>query len=171
MSRFFSVAVVFAVAGAAGIVACGGNSSSSSGTSGSDSNSSGAKAEVPGNDKLQTLVKTTFLDFGDAVQSGDFSDFHKKVAKVWRDSSSPEEMEDAFKAFIEKKENYQFKKAISALDATFTPAPTIDKVEGLDALVLKGFYPTKPDQTNFELKYTMDEGTWKLIGINIKTTR
>lgn len=137
---------------------------------GGSSSSPEAKAEVPNNDKLQSLVKTTFLDFGDAVQSGDFGDFHNKTAKVWRDSSSTEELNKAFKPFIDHKENYNFKKAISPLDATFEPAPAIDKVSNIDALIVKGYYPTKPDRTNFELKYAMDDGVWKLIGINIKTS-
>ncbi|MFM9903799.1 MAG: hypothetical protein ACKVQJ_04420 [Pyrinomonadaceae bacterium] len=139
-----------------------------SGGSSSDSNSGNSKLEVPGNEKLQTLVKTTFLDFGDAVQTGDFSDFHKKVAKVWRDDSSPDKLAEAFAAFVDDKENYNFKKAVSPMEATFTPAPAIEKVSGLDALVVKGYYPTKPQRANFELKYTMDDGSWKLIGINIK---
>jgi hypothetical protein len=124
----------------------------------SDSKSNG-KLEVPNNDKLQTLVKTTFLDFGDAVQSGDFSDFHKHVAKVWQEQSSPDEMRDGFKSFVDDKEDFNFKKAVSPIDATFTPAPAIEKVSDLDALVVKGYYPTKPQRANFELKYTMEDGT------------
>jgi len=140
-----------------------------SGGGSSDAKTSDAKAEIPSNDKLQTLVKSTFLDFGDAVQDGDFADFHKKVAKVWRDDTTPEEMLTSFKVFVDNKEDYDFKKAVSPLDATFTPAPAMEKVAGLDAMVVKGHYPTKPLQANFELKYVMDDGTWKLIGINIKT--
>lgn len=140
-----------------------------SGGRSSDTKTGDAKAEIPSNDKLQTLVKTTFLDFGDAVQDGDFADFHKKVAKVWREDTTPEEMLSSFKVFVDNKEDYDFKKAISPLDATFSPAPAMEKVSGLDAMVLKGHYPTKPLQANFELKYVMDDGTWKLIGINIKT--
>lgn len=145
----------------------GGSNSSTT----SDTKSSDAKAEIPSNDKLQTLVKTTFMDFSDAVQGGDFTDFHKKAAKVWRDDATPEELNEAFKPFIDDKENYNFKKAVSAMDATFEPAPAIEKVAGLDALVVKGYYPTRPARANFELKYTMDDGTWKLIGINVKTTK
>lgn len=141
-------------------------------TGGSDTKSdtkTDSKPEIPSNDKLQTLVKATFLDFGDAVQSEDFSDFHKKIAKVWRDSSTPEELNEAFKTFTDNKEDYDFKKAVSPLDATFSPSPSIEKVRDLDALVVKGYYPTKPQRADFELKYTMEDGTWKLIGINIKT--
>ena len=134
------------------------------------SRSSDAKPEIPSDEKLQTLVKTTFLDFGDAVQTEDFSDFHNKVAKVWRDDSSPETLAEAFKTFVDNKDDYNFKRAVTPLDATFTPAPKLDKVSGLDALIVKGYYPTKPQRANFELKYIMDDGSWKLIGINIKTT-
>ncbi len=136
----------------------------------SSSRSSDAKPEIPSDEKLQTLVKTTFLDFGDAVQTEDFSDFHNKVAKVWRDDSSPEKLAEAFQTFVDNKDDYDFKRAVSPMDATFTPAPKIDKVSGLDALIVKGYYPTKPQRANFELKYTMDDGSWKLIGINIRTT-
>jgi len=134
----------------------------------SDSSTSDAKPVIPSDEKLQTLVKQTVMDFGDAVQSGDFDDFHKKTAKVWRDTSSPEKMLEAFKVFVDNKENFNFKRAIATLDANFSPAPAIEKVSGLDAMIVKGTYATKP-ATNFELKYTMDDGTWKLIGINIKT--
>lgn len=140
------------------------------GGGGSDTSTSDVKPVIPSDEKLQTLVKSTFFDFGDAVQSGDFGDFHKKTAKVWRDSSTEDEMLTAFQDFVDDKENYNFKKAIASLDATLTPAPTIEKVSGVDALIVKGHYPTKPQQANFELKYTMDDGTWKLIGIKIKTT-
>lgn len=141
-----------------------------SGGSDTTTSTSTEKPVIPGDEKLQTLVKTTFLDFGDAVQTEDFTDFHKKIAKVWRDSSTPDELNDAFKTFIDRKEDYNFKRAVSPLEATFTPAPAIEPVRGLDALIVKGYYPTKPQRANFELKYVMEDGNWKLIGINIKTT-
>jgi hypothetical protein len=148
-----------------------GGGSTSTTSSNSSSTSSSSKSEVPSNDKLQTLVKSTLMDFGDAIQNEDFTEFHKKAAKVWRDSSTPEEMDKAFAVFVDNKESYDFKKAVSSLDATFTPAPAIEQVSGLEALVVKGNYPTKPEATNFELKYTQEDGNWKLIGINVKTSK
>ncbi len=142
----------------------GGNSDTTTDTKTTDK-----KPEVPSEEKLQTLVKTTFMDFGDAVQAEDFSDFHKKTAKVWRESTDPGELLDAFKVFVDNKADYNFKRAVSPLEATFTPSPSIEDVKGLDALVVKGYYPTTPQRANFELKYVMDDGTWKLISINIRT--
>lgn len=138
---------------------------------GGSTSSNDSKPEIPSKDKLQTLVKTTFLDFNDAVQGEDFTDFHKKIAKVWRDTSTPEKLAEAFKSFTDDKENYNFKRAVAPLDAVFTPDPVIEKVSDMDALIVKGHYPTKPARANFELKYVMDDGNWKLIGINVKTTK
>ncbi len=134
-----------------------------------DSTTSSGKLEIPSNDKLQTLVKTTMLEFNDAVQSGDFSDFHKKTATVWRDSITPDEMREAFKKMVDNKDSFNLKKAISSLDATFKPEPKIAQVVGVDALVVEGFYPTTPKKLYFTLKYTMDDGVLKLVGINIET--
>lgn len=136
----------------------------------STSSTSDVKPEIPSKEKLQTLIKTSFLDFGDAIQAGDFTDFHKKVAKPWRDTSTPEKLNEAFKVFIDKKETYDFKRVLMPIDATFSPEPRIEKVKDLDAMIVRGSYDTKPI-TNFELKYTMDDGTWKLIGINVQIGR
>ena len=142
-----------------------------SGGSGTSSTTSDAKPEVPSNDKLQTLVKSTFFDFSDGVQSGDFTAFHSKVAKVWRDDSSADQLAEAFKSFVDDKRNYNFRNAVSSMDAVFAPAPAIEKVAGLNALVVKGYYPTKPSHTKFDLKYVMDDGIWKLIGLSVNTTK
>lgn len=140
-------------------------------TGGGSTSSSNTKPEVPSNDKLQTLVKTSFLDFGDAVQSGDFADFHKKVAKVWRDSSSVDEFNKNFKGFIDNKEVFDFKKLISSLDATFEPPPAIETIAGLDALRVRGYYQTNTNKKRirFDLKYAKEDDIWKLIGVNIMT--
>lgn len=144
------------------------------GSTGSSSNStknvtSDTDRSVPADDKLQALAKETFSDFSDAIQDRDFTDFHGKIATVWQKDSTPEELNDAFKPFIDNKENYNFKKALASQTAVFTPAPTFEKVAGLDALVLRGNYPTKPELTTFELKYVEEGSEWKLVGINVRT--
>ena len=148
-----------------------GNTDTTSNSKPDTTKSTATKSAIPDNDKLQTLVKTTFMDFSDAVQSDDFEDFYKKVAKVWQDQTSPEEMQQSFKVFVDNKEDYNFKKAVASLDATFSPAPSIQQVAGMDALVVNGYYPTKPERANFEFKYTNEDGNWKLIAIHIKTSR
>jgi hypothetical protein len=146
-----------------------GDNSNTASNSKSDTKSS--KSAIPAEDKLQTLAKTTMMDFSDAVQEGDFDDFYKKISKAWQDQTTPADLLDSFKVFVQQKEDYNFKKAIAPLDATLSPPPSIQQVAGLDALVLSGYYPTKPERANFELKYVLEDGNWKLIGVHIKTNR
>src|SRR5829696_5854783 len=39
-----------------------------------------SKAQVPSDDEMQDMVKRTLLDFNDALQKEDFSDFHKTIS-------------------------------------------------------------------------------------------
>ena len=136
-----------------------------------DPNRDPSKPEIPSDDQLQTMVKATFLDFGEAVQTSNFTAFHKNSAKVWQDKSSPTEMLAAFKDFVDNKARFDFKTVISPLDAKFFPEPEIEDDEGLSVLSIRGYYPTKPLRTNFVIKYTMDAGIWKVTDVNIKPAR
>lgn len=147
----------------------GGDSSPAKSTS-IEPASSDAKPPIPSEDALQTLAKTTISDFSDGVQKGDFTDFHAKVAKIWQEQDSVEDMNDAFKEFVDKKESYDFKKAIGSTKATFTPAPFFESVAGRDALALRGNYATKPMKTLFEFKYVMEGDAWKLVYLNVRTS-
>ena len=128
-----------------------------------------AALEMPTEPELQDLVRATMMDFNDAVQSGDFTDFHKKVAKKWREQNTAEEIKEVFKAFVDNKEQFNLK-PVSGMKATFEPAPTFEPLGGEKALSLSGWYETTPKKLRFELKYLKDDGSWRLGSIRIRTT-
>lgn len=39
---------------------------------------------MPSNEKMQAMVKEAIMDFNDAVQKGDFTDFRNKTHKDFR---------------------------------------------------------------------------------------
>lgn len=146
------------------------NSSNSSSTSNS-SNSSPSRpdastGEVPTEPQLQELARTTILDFNDAIQRGDFTDFHRTMSKPFQQQASPAKLKEVFKAFVDAKIDF---KEVRTLDASFSPAPAVESSTGGRMLRLKGNYPTKPRRTNFELKYIPEGSDWKLIAIEINT--
>ena len=141
----------------------GGSLDSKSTSTSSDDRSSG---DVPSDSKLQSLARTTVLDFNDAVQSGDFSDFHDTVSKPFQKQASAEKMKDVFRAFIDAKVNF---KEVKSLDAKFTSTPLAETNLGYKTLTLKGNYATTPRKTNFELKYIYEDDEWKLSSIEINT--
>ncbi len=122
--------------------------------------------DVPSEPQSQELARATILDFNDAIQSGDFSDFHRTISKPFQRQASPEKMEDAFKAFIEAKVDLS---EVRTLTANFSPSPSIQTTRGVKNLQIKGNYATSPRRMNFDLKYIPEGSDWKLIAIEINT--
>lgn len=127
-----------------------------------------SKAEMPSDDELQEIVKTTLLDFDSAVDDGDFTDFYDNISKAWKKQTSPSELKTSFQGFIDKKIRIN---KISSMDADFSPDPVIEKEIGYKTLKLKGKYDTSPNSTKFLLHYIPDGKDWKLSRIEVDTTK
>ena len=130
------------------------------------SKTSSSDPDVPSDAELQELARKTVLDFSEAIQNDDFSDFHATLSKPFQKDASPEKLAGVFHEFVEAKVNFN---EVEDLKAKFTSAPAISSVGSYDMLQLKGQYPTTPRRTNFDLKYIFEDGEWKLSSININT--
>ncbi len=126
-----------------------------------------SKGEIPADDELQEMVKTTLLDFNDAIQSADFTTFYGNISKLWQRQTSPAKLEDTFKVFIDGNNNFS---SIRSKEAEFSSDPQIEKDKGFKELVLEGKYDTSPLPTKFTLNYTPEGKNWKLTGIIVDTT-
>ncbi len=124
--------------------------------------------KVPTEAQLQAMTKETLLDFNDAVQKGDFTDFHSKISDVWKKTATPEKFDQGFKEFIDKKIDIT---NIRDKSATFDPAPNIIKKSGYDVLTVNGNYDTSPLPVRFFTEYLNEEGNWKLISIKVDTRK
>lgn len=122
----------------------------------------GAQTKVPGERPLEALVKSTLLSFNDANVTGNYSVFHAKLSKPFRQKFTVEKLTETFKEFGEKNIDID---VVSAMKPTYHPAPVVDS-EG--KLSVKGFFPTDPTRVNFELEFIPSDGEWKLIRINVK---
>lgn len=122
--------------------------------------------EMLSDDELQDLAKTTMTDFGDAIRQKDFTHFFSTAAKVAQRSSSPAKMKNSFQPFIDEKVDLS---QIRTLSADFSGAPTYDDGNGYHEMILNGRYETTPLPTKFSLRYTKENGEWKLTGMNVKT--
>lgn len=134
----------------------------------SDSKSDSSSPKAPSDDKVQSLVKNTMLDFSDAIKNDDFSSLISKSAKPFREQSSDEKMRENFKGFIDSKMNFS---TVRNLTANFSKPPSVDTSGNFDVLIADGSFPTTPNKTKFVFKYINEDGDWKLIGINVDTTK
>ena len=120
---------------------------------------------VPGERALEALVKATLLTFNDANVTGNYTVFHAKLAKPFRQQFTPERLGEAFKSFVERHIDFD---VIAAYKPVYEPAPVVDD-DG--RLIVEGYFPTEPARVAFDLKFIPSDGEWKLISIHVKTER
>lgn len=127
-----------------------------------------SRGEIPEGDELQEMTQKTLIEFNDAVQADDFTDFFQTISKLWQRQSSPAKLKDTFQIFVDRKIDIG---AVRTMEATFTSKPRVDDSKGFKELILEGKYDTSPNPTRFELKYTPEGKNWKLTGIMVDNTR
>ncbi len=126
------------------------------------------RGDVPSEQDLEELTQTTLADFNNAVQSGDFTDFHSKVSSVWKKTSTPETFNTGFKEFIDKKIDVS---GVKGKTATFDSEPKVERKRGYKVLTANGKYDTYPLPVRFQTEYLQEGGDWKLISIRIDTRK
>ena len=124
-----------------------------------------AQNKLPTERGLEALVKSSLLSFNDANVTGNYTVFHAKLSKPFRQQFSPERLKETFKEFAEKDIDIDI---IAAMKPTYEPAPMIDDN---GKLIVKGSFPTEPARVVFELDFIPSDAEWRLVRINVKTTR
>lgn len=127
--------------------------------------SAAAQNKVPSERTLETLVKSELMSFNDANLTGNYDVFHARLSKPFRQQFTSERLKASFKEFAEKDIDIA---VIVTFKPTYDPAPAIDD-DG--RLVVKGSFPTEPARVIFSLAFIPSDGEWKLISINVKTTK
>lgn len=122
-----------------------------------------AQNKVPSARPLEALVKSSLLSFNDANVTGNYSVFHAKLSKPFRDQFPVEKLKQTFREFAEKQIDFDI---IAAFTPVYEPAPRVD---GDGKLLVKGFFPTEPVRVLFDLEYIPSDGEWKLLSIHVKT--
>lgn len=128
--------------------------------------SDASKGEIPSDEELRDIVKTTLMDFNDAIKDDDFSEFYDSIAKAWQKETNADDLKTTFQGFIDRKIYFD---DIKSMDATFSPDPKIEKKLGYKTLILDGKYPTTPNSTKFNLNYIAEGKDWKLTSIRVNT--
>lgn len=117
--------------------------------------------KVPDATMQEILIKASLLSFNDANVTGNYTVFHAKLSKPFRDQFPPEKLKEGFKEFAEKHIDFDLIAAKPPVAAQ--PA----KVDDKGMLKLKGYFDTTPSRVNYDLSFVMSDGEWKLISINV----
>ena len=109
----------------------------------------------------EVLVKSILVTLNDAVAADNFTVFHAKISKPFRDQFPPEKLREVFKDLIDKH---------AVFDAVVAKpiVPDADaKIDGDGVLRLKGHFETTPKQVKYQLGFIPSDGLWKLSAVTI----
>lgn len=104
------------------------------------------------------LITQAVRDFGMSVEQQSMGHFRSTVSHLWRRQITTHELDEIFGITYEKGMDFSFLNTV---------APIVEPVTGLGEnghLVLKGYFPTRPDQFHFEQTYVYEGVGWKLYG-------
>ena len=109
----------------------------------------------------EVLVKSILVTLNDAVAADNFTVFHAKISKPFRDQFPPERLKAIFKDLVDKH---------AVFDAVVAKpiVPDADAmIDGDGVLRLKGHFETTPKQVKYQLGFIPSDGVWKLSAVTI----
>src|SRR5204863_8551329 len=117
----------------------------------SDDKSSG---DAPSKSDAEKLVKATFSDFADAVESGDFSEFYDNASGDFQTTYTKDQVKSTFNVFIENKSKaLPLLQDVQSRSASFSNGPSIETEKGTKMMVADGEFPSNPSSAKSETKY------------------
>ena len=117
--------------------------------------------KVPSAELQEVLIKASLLSFNDANVTGNYTVFHAKLSKPFRDQFPPDKLADIFKEFRNKRIDFDI---IAAKRPVSTEEP---KIGDNNVLSIKGYFDTPPTRVNYDLAFIMSEGEWRLIKVDV----
>ncbi|WP_426437909.1 hypothetical protein [Bradyrhizobium genosp. P] len=109
----------------------------------------------------EVLIKSILVSLNDAVAADNFTVFHTKISKPFRDQFSPDKLKTTFKDLVDKH---------AVFDAVVAKPIVLDedaKIDEKGVLQLKGHFDTTPKQVKYQLGFIPSDGAWKLSGVSI----
>jgi len=118
---------------------------------------------MPDAEKIVLLLRKTLITLNDALQTGNFTVLRDLGAPGFRDANSAARLSRSFADLASKGIDLS---AVTVIAPQLTEPPGLDQQKGM--LHLKGYFPSKPVQINFEVLYQAVGGRWQLFGLSVQ---
>ncbi len=117
--------------------------------------------KVPSASVQEMLIKTYLLTLNDANLTSNYAVLHARLAKPFREQFNVERLKTIFKPFSDRKIDY-------GIIAAKPPVPTSKSaIDNRGALILRGYFDTRPGRLSYELDFIPSDGKWKPIKLNV----
>ena len=120
-----------------------------------------AEDKVPTEQYQEILIKTALLTLNDADLTGNYGVLHDKLSKPFREQFTPDQLKAGFRNLADKKADWSF---IAAMPPIATSETEIDE---RGALVLRGYFDSRPNRLSYELDFVPSEGQWKPLKLSV----
>jgi len=121
--------------------------------------------QVPDGPKQAILIRTTLVAVNHANLSGNYSVLRDLAAPGFQQANNPARLAEIFSSLRQRDLDLG---PVTVVEPKLTRQPFIN-AQGM--LYLSGFFPTRPEQVNFELAFQSIAGQWRLFGISVNTTQ
>jgi hypothetical protein len=129
------------------------------------SNASAAVPAVPSDAKLLTLIYSALIALNQANSSGNYSVLRDISAPGFQSANNPAQLAQSFANLRGRNLD---------LSPILLVQPKLVRTPGITAngmLRVSGFFPTRPEQVNFDLLFQAVQGQWRLFGIATDTSQ
>jgi len=120
--------------------------------------------QMPDSNKLVILIRSTLLAVNNANLTGNYSVLRGLGTPGFQYSNTPARLADVFRELRERNIDIG---PIVLLEAKLRQQPSLN---ANGQLRLTGFFPSRPEQVNFDLAFYSRDGRWLLDGIALNTT-
>jgi hypothetical protein len=109
------------------------------------------------------LIRSTLLTLNDANRTGNYTVLRDLASPDFQGKNTAADLSDSF-ADLRRRHFDLFSVALAAPQLAAPPS-----LENGGMLRLTGFFPTRPQQINFDLLFQNVGGQWRLFGISVAT--
>jgi hypothetical protein len=123
-----------------------------------------ANSIIPNEYRMNLMIRTTIVALNQANQTGNYSVLRDLGAPGFQAANTPTRLAEAFNQLRNRSFDLS---PVLFFDPKLIRPPAIQP-NGL--LRLSGFFPTAPQQVDFDLAFQLVEGNWRLFAIAVDTS-
>ena len=119
---------------------------------------------MPNDNTLVLMILTTMVALNQANATGNYSVLRELAAPGFQEANDAARLAEIFSSL--RKRNLDLSPVL-LFQPKLVRKPSIN---ARDMLQITGFFPTKPEQVNFDLLFQVVQGRWRLFGIAVDTS-
>jgi hypothetical protein len=121
--------------------------------------------QLPDSPTMVALIRSSIIALNQANLTGNYSVLRDLSAPGFQQGNSFAQLSEAFAELRARQIDFA---PVAVIDPRLFRSPAIDD---RGRLRLTGYFPSQPEQVNFDLAFQIVDGQWRLFGIGLNTSR